>query len=345
VRATEAPRSRHPLHLAERAWPESNCYVDLWIEVLHHLGADPHAMLPCAVASRYEGDQWTFSKPSASEIASLYGIRVDELTIWRPLRDHVTTQLEAGRIVLVEVDGFHLPDTEGVSYRLAHQKTTIGIRALDEPPGSMAYFHNAGHFTVVGDDLEGALGSTVTSAGQPPFAELVDLTGFRLDGPGVLRRRSLDLAVRRLAGAPRENPFDVWSRSTEVEIARLRNGGDDAFHAWAFATLRQAGSMAELLGAWCDWVSDDAALQDAGVALRSIAQTLKAQQFRLARVPRGGPAPDLAGALRRCAPSWDHASRAIERVARASAGAVEGETVLASSDAPIPLAERIGSAF
>ncbi|NKF34703.1 DUF1839 family protein, partial [Pseudomonas sp. BGM005] len=25
---------QHALHSGERAWPETNCYVDLWIEVL-----------------------------------------------------------------------------------------------------------------------------------------------------------------------------------------------------------------------------------------------------------------------------------------------------------------------
>ena len=27
----------HPLHDAERIWPETNCYIDLWIETLHAL--------------------------------------------------------------------------------------------------------------------------------------------------------------------------------------------------------------------------------------------------------------------------------------------------------------------
>ncbi len=34
----------HALHAAERMWPETNCYVDLWIEVLSALGQHPK---PC----------------------------------------------------------------------------------------------------------------------------------------------------------------------------------------------------------------------------------------------------------------------------------------------------------
>ena len=35
----------HELHGPSRMWQETNCYVDLWIEVLSALGHDPHAML------------------------------------------------------------------------------------------------------------------------------------------------------------------------------------------------------------------------------------------------------------------------------------------------------------
>ena len=35
----------HPLHGLERNWPETNCYVDLWIEVLHADGREPTAAL------------------------------------------------------------------------------------------------------------------------------------------------------------------------------------------------------------------------------------------------------------------------------------------------------------
>ena len=45
------------------AWPEKNCYADLWIGFLHTLGLEPLAMLPFTVAVDFEGDQWTFFKP------------------------------------------------------------------------------------------------------------------------------------------------------------------------------------------------------------------------------------------------------------------------------------------
>ena len=38
----------HPLHAADRNWTETNCWLDMMIEVLHVLGLDP-------VAARWRG--------------------------------------------------------------------------------------------------------------------------------------------------------------------------------------------------------------------------------------------------------------------------------------------------
>ncbi len=52
----------HPLHATERTWTETNCYVDLWIELLHSLGLDPLAAAAFTISTDFEGDQWTFFK-------------------------------------------------------------------------------------------------------------------------------------------------------------------------------------------------------------------------------------------------------------------------------------------
>ncbi|HMJ15531.1 MAG TPA: DUF1839 family protein, partial [Polyangiaceae bacterium] len=100
----------HALHSGDRAWLETNCYVDLWIEVVHALGLDPHAALPFTLALDFEADQWLFYKQPTSDLYDLYGIDVQELAIWRSLLVHCSEQVARGRIVLVEVDAFHLPD-------------------------------------------------------------------------------------------------------------------------------------------------------------------------------------------------------------------------------------------
>ena len=63
-----ASYQRHALHADDRLWPEKNCYVDIWIEVLHALGLEPRAILPFTVAIDFEGDQWTFFKPPHDEL-------------------------------------------------------------------------------------------------------------------------------------------------------------------------------------------------------------------------------------------------------------------------------------
>src|ERR1700753_4169491 len=69
----DRPRSQHALHDPARAWPETNCYVDLWIEVLDALGLDPIACFGFTFSTDFEGDQWTFFKPSFGDIWELYG--------------------------------------------------------------------------------------------------------------------------------------------------------------------------------------------------------------------------------------------------------------------------------
>ncbi|MEO7091799.1 MAG: DUF1839 family protein, partial [Polyangiales bacterium] len=52
----------HAVHREERAWSESNCYADLWLELLHGMQLDPVAALPFTLALDFEGDQWGFFK-------------------------------------------------------------------------------------------------------------------------------------------------------------------------------------------------------------------------------------------------------------------------------------------
>src|SRR4029078_1659840 len=100
-------------------------------------------------------------KPTATELAELYGVRVEELTIWRSLREHVAVQLGLGRLVLVEGEAFPLSDTVGVSYRTAHQKTTIGIVGFDEGQRRLDYYHNACRCVIVGGGVVLLLGARV----------------------------------------------------------------------------------------------------------------------------------------------------------------------------------------
>ena len=306
-----------------RIWPESNCYVDLWVGALQWLGVHAEPMLACALTAQFDVDQWTFCKPTASELADLYGIRVEELNIWRDLREQVFGQVRAGRLVLVEVDAFYLPDTAGVSYGIGHQKTTIGLRHVSDDGERITYFHNTGCFELDGDDLRGALSTRVGAHELPPFAELADVALLRRESAARLVPIAKHIASRRYAVSSTANPFAAWSLAAASQLADLAQRDIGNFHAWAFATVRQAGAMAELTAQWCEWMrthdadATAASLNEAELALRDIAQTLAAQQFRLARVPAGRPHPGFAAALSRCAELWT----ASDRIVRAYTGA------------------------
>jgi len=90
--------------------------------------------------------------------------------------------------------------------------------------------------------------------------------------------------------------------------------------------------MAEQLATWCDWVDGSAGIVAAAEALRTIARMLKTQQFRLARLARGGSA-DLAPTLERCAKEWAAAQEAIAHLC-ASHERIQG-VALPDGDSPM----------
>ncbi len=96
--------SVHALHSQERMWPETNCYVDLWIEVLNALGLAPEAMLGFTLTQDFEGDQFTFFKVPLEDLEALYGVVATELAIFDTVENHVEMQIERGRLCLVEMD-------------------------------------------------------------------------------------------------------------------------------------------------------------------------------------------------------------------------------------------------
>src|SRR6267378_8083140 len=136
----------------DRVWSETNCYVDLWIELLHALGLDPLAAAAFTLTTDFEGDQWTFFKFPLEDLWMLFGIDVYEMNVWQPIERHIVEQLELGRLLTIEVDSWYLPDTAGVSYQLDHVKSSIVPNRIDPDRREMAYFHNAGYYEVSGDD-------------------------------------------------------------------------------------------------------------------------------------------------------------------------------------------------
>lgn len=218
----------HELHSPDRQFPETNCYTDLWIELLHAQGFEPLAMLAFCVAVDFEGDQWTFFKPPPEDLARLYGLEVQEFVVYRTLPEHIVEQLDLGRTVIVEADAYYLPDTAGRSYREQHEKSSIAVESIDAEHERMRYFHNQGYYEVDGDDYRNALriGREFSVDVLPPYIELV--RGDRLPACPVDELRSaaaelLAIQVARAQEEPRE-PLRGPSRRGPRTSARGRAG-------------------------------------------------------------------------------------------------------------------------
>jgi hypothetical protein len=284
---------RHPIHGENRIWAETNCYVDLWVELAHAMGHEPAAALPFTFAIDFEGDQWTFFKFPLSELQELFGLDVQELAIWRPVVAHVEEQVGHGRPVLVEVDSYYLPDTAGTAYRMAHVKTTIAVVSIDVEQRRLGYFHNAGYYELSGEDFEGLL---LTPWPLPPYTEFVKIRGWRTGNPACpdrqdclsstdLLAKSLQLFRKHLALVPPENPFLAFKARMAEEVNGLLQESLETFHQYSFATLRQFGACFELCATYLQWLTaqGEEGLEELTRDFLEIAEGAKAFQFQLAR--------------------------------------------------------------
>ncbi len=284
------PSGQHPLHDAARAWPETNCYVDLWIEVLHALKLDPLATMGFTLSTDFEGDQWTFFKPPLGDLLDLYGVDVQELTIWRPVLDHLREQLGRRRLVLVEVDAFHLPDTHATDYRKNHSKTTIAVEMLDEEAGRIGYFHNAVYGELEGEDFEELFRKRgvdvgASRVGLPPYTELVKVDRVVHRTKDELALRAKSIVKRELARRPKHNPLSQFRERFPVDAAWLAERDLASFHLYAFATLRQLGACFELASEHLRWIdASDEAHVKAAAHFEEISTGVKALLFKVARM-------------------------------------------------------------
>jgi hypothetical protein len=303
--APAAAHERHVLHHPERDWPQTNCYVDLWIELLASRGLEPRAMLGFTLAQDFEGDQFTFFKPRIADLERLYGVRLEELSLYDRLDEQIERQVAHGRIVLVEVDGHHLPDTRGVTYRIDHSKTTIGVAAIDRDARRMNYFHNDGFFALGGEDFDAIFGSPGTTRDPSdlfPYAEFV-----RFDRAGVRDVRAVadDLLREHFTRRPDDNPVRAFAARLPALWDRLTARPPCFFHALAFNTFRQFGADFELLGSHLDWLRPDGAFAEESAACRRLSSGAKALQFQAARASSRKRALDAGETLAELAAVYD----------------------------------------
>ncbi len=182
------------------------------------------------------------------------------------------------------MDAWYLPDTSATSYRREHLKTTVAPELIDREGERMRYFHNAGLFELGGEDYRGAFHQSphFTDDVMDPFTEIVRFdAGPRLTG-GALQDAARQLLAEHWARRPQRNPFEAWREQLTKDLPRLLAGDADDYHAYAFVTVRMAGSAFELLADHIAWLFGPAG-QDATAAFREIVDATKVISFRLAR--------------------------------------------------------------
>ena len=273
-------------------WPTTNCYVDVWTLILHSWQLDPVAGLGFTVAQDYEGDQFTFFKYQHDDLEQLYGVVVSELMMYASCEDRIAEQIRIGRSVLIEVDGYYLPDTRTTSYRTQRTKTTIGIDSIDIESSHLTYFHNTGRYTLSGQDYEGVFYKLAWQRPAdevlPPYAEFVSHRWPPKSG-SALTDASVALLRRHLRRRPEQNPICRYRadfpRHMDWLIACPHH-----FHDYAFAVFRQLGANYQLLANHLDWLQQNclADLTAARDAARRLSAGAKTVQFKVARIANRG---------------------------------------------------------
>ena len=299
----------HTLHREPRSYPETNCYTDILIELIHAAGHEPLAAMGSAATIDFEGDQWTFFKPQPDELELLYGIDIHEMQPYRPLPDQIAEQIEAGRTLIVELDSFYLPDVTGTSYRNAHVKSSAAMEAIDREAGRLRYFHNGSLYELEGEDYLGVfrLGRTFSDDVLPPYTELVRFDrGAALEGE-ELRAAARWLLHRQLARRPQGNPFSRFGESLEQTLPAVLAGDEADYHAYAFATVRMAGAAFEVAATHVDWLFGSAA-QQASAELLAVVEGCKLLSFKLARRRPFDPSKIGAGLVA----SWRRAQELLD---------------------------------
>ena len=294
----------HPLHGPGTTWPETNCALDLWIELLALTGREPSAAGAVAFAADFVGDHWVMLEFAREDLRRLYGVDVVEFGPWKPTVEHLVDHLPQGRLLTMESDAMWLPDALGTDYHTAHTKTGIVPLRIDVEAKTMGYLHNAGFYELGPEDFDGAMG-LAGSVSPQPYLEMIRF----LEPPTDLRAVALGRLATHLSRRPETNPVTRLGSYLFDCTPALHEGGMKVFHQLAFATVRQLGASAQLAAGFLGWLGVGE-LAQARSDLNEVAQAATRAQFNLARVARGRSSVK-ATLLSEAAEKWESAVNTV----------------------------------
>ena len=242
------------------------------------------------------------------DLEALYGLKVTELVIYDRVETHVQQQIGRGRLSLVEVDSYFLPDTHGVGYHEAHGKTTIAVNRMDFENRTMEYFHGLGLHHLEGDDFDGVFQRGAHEKALPflPYTEFVKFPDDK-PSPEHILAVSEDLLRRHLKRRPATNPIAGFAQVFPEQVAQVSERDFGFFHLYAFNTLRQLGANFELFSAYLEWLCGQGReeLRDGIAEAKAISSTCKMVQFKLARAVMRKKFQGLGEGLLPAVENWD----------------------------------------
>lgn len=304
---------QHTVHREDSVWSNTNCYLDVWIELLHGLGRRPEPLFAVAVAADTQVEQFEFLKVDHRDLEEVHGIRVGEYDIWSSLLEQVQTQMGAGNLLIIEADAHWLPDTRGVSYGIEHTKTSIIPVHVDPAQQHLVYLHNEGLHELRGADFDYVLGPRRAEGIVPaPYVELLRLDRLTPANDDDARAHTVRLLRHHARRAPEHNPAESLMDVVRSRFPWLQDHGMEGYHALCFETTRQLGVVA-MLAAQAIRFAAVAELEPAAAAWERVSSEAKALQFQLARVARGRSSKTMEAAMNSIVSAWGDGADHVQR--------------------------------
>ncbi|HEY1908296.1 MAG TPA: DUF1839 family protein, partial [Myxococcaceae bacterium] len=231
---------------------------------------------------------------------------------------HAVEFLRRRRLVLTEADAYWMPDTAGTDYRTQHTKSTIGIQSIDVEGERLGYFHNTGYHELAGEDFRGLfrVGAEPDPSRLPLYCEFLRLESLRV----LPEKRLAGLALERTRAhwqrRPRESPAGRFAASFPERVEGFRPEDLPRYHLYAFATLRQLGSAADLAAHHLRWLGSmkQGDFADPATALDEVSAGCKSLILKGARAVVSGRRTDFCPLLEPMVSAWDVSTDGLRRV-------------------------------
>jgi hypothetical protein len=148
---------------------------------------------------------------------------------------------------------------------------------------------------------------------MPFFAEFVRLDRVRRLDPSALVRESIRSLRGQLAKRPSENPIARFRERFGDDVAWMQREGLAAYHAWAFATLRQLGAAFELGALYVRWLAQhgETGLDGSAEAFEAISGFAKTLLLKTARAVNTKKPLDASALFADAERAWDSGMRLL----------------------------------